>query len=68
MKCPTCGSEIFYLKDPNDESEVIEFEIQDGEVIFDPDLDIKGLPKIVADTAIACIQCTWKGPFSKLAV
>ena len=34
MKCPICGCEKFYLKDPDDEYETYEFELSDGEVAF----------------------------------
>ena len=39
MKCPKCGCEKFYIKDPDDEYETYEFEGRDGEICFDPDVD-----------------------------
>jgi len=34
MKCPFCGCQSFYLKDPDDEYETYEFDLEKGEVNF----------------------------------
>jgi hypothetical protein len=34
MKCPACGSQSFYTKDPEDQFHIFEFDLKDGEIIF----------------------------------
>jgi len=34
MKCPFCGCQSFYLKDPDDEYETYEFDLEKDEVNF----------------------------------
>ncbi len=44
MKCPVCGSQKFFLKDPADEYETYEFELKDGQAKFaaEPQADAAG--------------------------
>lgn len=67
MNCPKCQSAIFCVKDPEDEYEVYEFEIQEGEIVFDPELDSESLPEVTGGTNVHCIQCSWQGQFSSLS-
>ncbi len=39
MKCPTCGSEEFYIKDEDDEYDIYEFTCSDREVVFSEEAD-----------------------------
>ena len=66
MKCPKCGCEKFYVKDPDDEYEIYEFECPDGEICFDPDVDESLAPVVKKETETYCNKCTWHDKFEKL--
>ena len=63
MKCPSCGCRVFYVKDPDDEFEIYEFESQDGKVVFSPESESDAAPDVDADTEIYCNKCAWHGEF-----
>ena len=67
VKCPLCGCEKFYIKDPDDEYETYEFELQDGKVAFGPDVDTSSCPEVCHDTETYCEKCSWHGEFNELA-
>jgi len=66
MKCPTCGSDRFYLKDDEDEYEIYEFTLKGSEVQFDEGLDPGSLPNVTADRETYCDKCAWHGAFDTL--
>jgi hypothetical protein len=66
MKCPLCGCERFYVKDPDDEYETYEFICQDGEVVFDDENDDNDVPSINDSTETYCDKCAWHGKFETL--
>ena len=60
-KCPACKSENFYLKDPDDEYEIFEFDLQEGEMIFLGNEGLKDPPPLRDETRIFCNRCAWNG-------
>ncbi len=66
MKCPLCGCEKFYVKDPDDEYETYGFELHDGKVAFGPDVDASSCPEVCYDTETYCDKCSWHGDFKEL--
>ena len=62
MKCPICGCLSFYVKDPDDAFETHEFDIKDGEVVFQ--FDSSGM--LNPDTETYCNNCAWHGRFVEL--
>jgi hypothetical protein len=65
-KCPVCGCEKFYVKNPDDEYDIYEFECRDGTVCFEEDLDGDECPEIDAGTETFCNTCAWHDKFEKL--
>ena len=64
MKCPYCGCEAFYCKDPDDPYETYEFCFENGQAAFqDPETET---PEVESDTEIYCNQCTWHGKRQEL--
>ena len=64
MKCPDCGSQRFYVKDPEDQYNISEFDLKDGEIVYsdtEPDL-----LEIVDDTETFCNRCAWHDKFKTL--
>lgn len=56
-KCPDCGSKRFYLKDPEDQYTLYEFELNDGQLIFDEE---EPSSFTVSDTSETyCDRCAW---------
>ena len=66
MKCPTCGCEKFFVKDPDDEYEVYTFTRQDGELAFEPEVDHSVLPEVTGDSETFCDRCAWHGKLKTL--
>ena len=65
MKCPVCGCEKFFVKDPDDEYESYEIELKEGQVAFcDP--GEAGELEIVSDTEAFCDKCVWHGKLQEL--
>jgi hypothetical protein len=60
-KCPACQSENFYLKDPDDEYEIFEFALREGEMNFLENEGSKDLPPLRDETQIFCNRCAWHG-------
>jgi uncharacterized protein YbaR (Trm112 family) len=61
MACPICKSDQFYVKDPDDEYETVEFEYRDGKIaITEGDSDAVG-DDIVEKREIFCQRCAWHG-------
>jgi hypothetical protein len=65
-QCPLCGSIRFYVRDPEDEFETIEFDIENGCPHFDPDRKDDENPEIDEESPIYCDRCTWHGPLGNL--
>lgn len=66
-KCPVCGCETFYVKNPEDEYDLYEFQCRDGSICFDSDVDASGAPSIDNGTETFCNACNWHGGFGTLA-
>ena len=65
-KCPLCGSHSFYLRDPEDEYEIYEFDLNEGKVIFQSAADEADLPEIAEETETFCNKCAWHDKFKVL--
>lgn len=65
-KCPVCGREKFYVKDPEDEYEFHEFECRDGRICFAEGKNAAGCPEIHDRTEIFCNTCSWHDSLAKL--
>lgn len=64
MVCPLCGSEHFYVKDPEDEFETYVFTCPEGVVCYEDEVD--GAPGVEGETEVFCNQCAWHGLFKEL--
>ena len=58
-KCPLCGSQSFFVKDPADPYEIYEFDLEEGEIVFSSGGDESELPKIEGETEAYCNRCAW---------
>ncbi len=65
MACPICGSDRFYVKDPEDEYDTFEFTLVDGNPVFD-----QGWPDFISpddrEFQAYCDTCIWHGKFQEL--
>lgn len=68
MKCPTCGSQTFYVKDPDDDHTVYVFRCEAGEVCFDPEIGAETPPEIEDHTETYCNNCSWHDSFQKVKI
>jgi hypothetical protein len=66
MKCPACGSESFYTKDPDDQYNIFEFSLKEGRIIFNPEDTESTQPDIVEETETFCQRCAWHDKFKTL--
>ncbi len=65
-RCPICGCEKFYAKDPEDEYETCEFRCEDGEICFESEADKEKAFRITDDTETFCNRCSWHDKFDQL--
>lgn len=66
MKCPDCGATRFYVKDPEDQYNIFEFELKEGDTIhFDEEKDSHQI-EISEDTETYCDRCAWHDKFETL--
>ena len=64
MKCPQCGCQEFYAKDPRDPFETYRFMCPGEDIIPDPDnLD---QIEITLQTEAFCDRCSWHGQLEGL--
>ena len=63
-KCPVCGSQDFYVKDPADEYETYAFQCRDGQIVYGP--PGQSQPQIENDTEAFCDRCSWHGEYYRL--
>jgi len=66
MKCPFCGCQSFYLKDPDDDYETYDFDVEKGAVKFSPEVNESDAPDLQEETQCYCNQCAWNGKFGEL--
>ncbi len=66
MKCPVCGSLNFFVKDPADQYETYEFELQGEDVVFDAGAAKSDAAHLDSDTEVFCEKCTWHDRFQVL--
>lgn len=67
MKCPLCGCTEFYVKDPDDEYDIYEFNCKDGDIVFDDAKGENDVPEISDATETYCDKCAWHGKMETLA-
>ncbi|MEJ2589194.1 MAG: hypothetical protein P8165_16785 [Deltaproteobacteria bacterium] len=65
-KCPICGSKRFYVKNPDDEYDLYEFECRDGEIYFEDTLTDEECPEVRDGTETYCNNCAWHDKFEEL--
>jgi hypothetical protein len=65
-KCPFCGSQNFYVKNPEDQYEIFEFDLQGGQIQFKPGEEGGTPPAVEAETETYCGLCSWHGKFNTL--
>ena len=66
MKCPACGSQSFYTKDPEDQYNIFEFDLKDGEIIFNAEGTESNPLDVVEGTETFCKQCARHDKFKSL--
>lgn len=65
-KCPVCGCKTFYVKNPEDEYDVHEFECREGEVRFSENTEPDECPSVDEKTETYCNDCAWHDKFEKI--
>jgi hypothetical protein len=66
MKCPICGCQNFYIKNPDDEFETHEFNVAGGETSFSAGAEGGPVPELQETTEAFCNRCSWHGRFEEL--
>ncbi len=65
-RCPICGCEEFYVKDPEDDYETYEFRCENGKLSFSSGIDKETLADIKDNTEAHCNRCSWHDKLEKL--
>lgn len=66
MKCPDCGSQRFYVKDPDDQYNITEFDVKEGEIVYSDENTEPDLLEVAEDTETFCDRCAWHDKFKNL--
>jgi hypothetical protein len=66
MKCPDCGAQSFYIKDPEDQYNISEFDVKDGEIVFTNLETASDTLGVDDDTETFCNRCAWHDTFKTL--
>ncbi len=66
MKCPVCGCQEFYVKDPEDEFETCGFSVASGALRFADKGSEGPVPEIQDTTETYCDRCSWHGRLGEL--
>lgn len=66
MKCPDCGCQSFYVKDPEDQFNIFEFELKEGKIVPDTTEGCGDLLVVMEDTETYCERCAWHDTFKTL--
>lgn len=64
--CPVCGCNKFYVKNPEDEYDIYEFECRNGKICFEESIEDDECPEINDSTRTYCNKCAWHDTFEKL--
>jgi len=59
MKCPDCGSQDFYVKDPEDQYNICDFSMKDGGMVFTNMEPESESLEVNDDTETFCSRCAW---------
>ena len=65
MVCPVCKSDHFYIKDPDDEYEIHEFEVRQGKLHFQDAQAGDDASRMAETQEIFCNRCSWHGPLER---
>ena len=65
-KCPDCGCQRFYVKDPEDEYNLFEFDLKDGEIVASGEEADSDPLEVVEETETFCDRCAWHDKFKTL--
>lgn len=65
MKCPDCGCQSFYVKDPEDQFNLFEFNVENGEIVPSDTSDDNSV-EVAEDTETFCDRCAWHDKFKTL--
>ena len=63
MQCPDCGSQRFYVKDPEDQYNIYEFDLKEGRIVYSAKESESDPLEIVDDTETFCDRCAWHDKF-----
>ena len=59
MKCPDCGAQSFYVKDPDDRFTISEFSLEGGALEYTGDEPEDESIPVQDDSEIYCDRCDW---------
>lgn len=65
-KCPDCGAQKFYVKDPDDQYELFEFDLKDGEIVSTGNDKEAIHIDVTEETETYCDKCAWHDKFKHL--
>jgi hypothetical protein len=66
MKCPVCGSQRFYVKDPEDQYNTCVFDLKNGEIELAAEESESDPLEVGEETETFCNRCAWHDKFKIL--
>lgn len=61
MACPVCKSDQFYVKDPDDEYEIYEFQVLQGKLHLKDAGSGADAARMAETRDVFCNRCSWHG-------
>jgi hypothetical protein len=59
IQCPDCRSQHLYVKDPEDQYNIFEFEMEEGKIVSSDNSPASISMEVTEDTEIFCDRCAW---------
>lgn len=66
MKCPDCGCQRFYVKDPEDEFNLFEFDLIDEKIVPIDEENRANALEVQENTETYCDKCAWHDKYKTL--
>jgi hypothetical protein len=65
-RCPVCGAQQFYVKDPDDQYNISTFSLDSGNVKYSDEEPGADQIAVLDDSEIFCEKCAWHDKFISL--
>jgi len=62
-RCPVCGAQQFFVKDPEDQYNIAAFQVDSGAIIYETEEADADRIRVGNDSEVFCEKCAWHDTF-----